>query len=90
MNKIRKHYIFYGGVQGVGFRYTVYHTAQKYGITGWVRNCYDGSVEMEAEGTPIELEHLLIDLGNYRWAYIESIDVHEIPLENSASFRIRD
>ena len=48
--KIRKHIIFYGRVQGVGFRYYAVQKANQLGLTGWVKNLYDGSVEMEVEG----------------------------------------
>ena len=48
--KVRKHIIFYGRVQGVGFRYYSVYKSRKLGITGWVRNLYDGTVEMEVQG----------------------------------------
>ncbi len=41
-----------GVVQGVGFRYATVHEARRLGITGWVRNTDDGSVEVFAEGVP--------------------------------------
>ena len=44
---IRRHIIFYGWVQGVGFRYRARHAASAYGCTGWVRNEWDGAVSME-------------------------------------------
>ena len=47
---VRKHIIFYGYVQGVGFRYRARHAADLYGCTGWVRNEWDGSVSMEIQG----------------------------------------
>ena len=47
MNILRKHIIFYGWVQGVGFRYRARHAAELYGCTDWVRNEWDGSVTME-------------------------------------------
>ena len=50
---IRKHIIAHGRVQGVGLRFTVTGFAKKYNVTGWVRNLYDGTVEMEVQG----LEH---------------------------------
>jgi len=49
----------YGMVQGVGFRYFVKKEARALGLTGWVRNCSDGSVEVVAEGDRKELELLL-------------------------------
>ena len=48
---IRVHAVVAGLVQGVGFRYFTVMTAGKLGLGGWVRNCYDGSVEVEAQGT---------------------------------------
>ena len=42
--------IFYeGGVQGVGFRYTVKQIASGYDVAGWVRNLPDGRVELQAQ-----------------------------------------
>ncbi len=40
----------HGRVQGVGFRYSTQYTAQELGIVGWVRNEFDGTVLVEAEG----------------------------------------
>ena len=39
-----------GVVQGVGFRYRTREAAQRMGLTGWVRNLADGSVEVFAQG----------------------------------------
>jgi acylphosphatase len=39
-----------GRVQGVGFRYYLHHHAQRLGISGWVRNCRDGTVEALVQG----------------------------------------
>ena len=55
MEKVRIHYIFHGTVQGVGFRYKACYSAKNRGVTGWVRNCSDGTVEMEAEGYPADM-----------------------------------
>jgi len=54
----RLHAIVEGRVQGVGFRYFVLEQAVSLGIAGWVRNRYDESVEVLAEGTRESLESL--------------------------------
>lgn len=89
MDKIRRHYVFFGDVQGVGFRYRAYHAAAYYGISGWVKNCYDGSVELEAEGTPKEIDDMLLAIEKGHYIRIEDFRVREIPLRNSHSFEIR-
>jgi acylphosphatase len=48
-----------GRVQGVGFRYFVIRSAAELELTGWVRNTYDGDVEVMAEGEQSQLERLL-------------------------------
>lgn len=48
-----------GTVQGVGFRIFVQDYARSLGLTGWVRNTYDGLVEVMAEGPRESLEKLL-------------------------------
>ncbi|HOM67061.1 MAG: Acylphosphatase [Chloroflexi bacterium ADurb.Bin120] len=58
----RLHVHVEGMVQGVGFRYFVLRSAQKLGLTGWVRNRYDGRVEVMAEGTLTSLNRLLQEL----------------------------
>ena len=47
---VRKHIIFHGSVQGVGFRYYSEHKANQLRLTGWVKNLYNGDVEMEVQG----------------------------------------
>jgi acylphosphatase len=58
----RLHAIVEGRVQGVGFRYFVMDVAYDLGLTGWVRNRYDQTVEVTAEGQREDLEKLLIAL----------------------------
>jgi acylphosphatase len=59
-NKIeRLHVTIEGRVQGVGFRYFVQEQAIQLTLTGWVRNRWDGSVEVMAEGKRDDLEKLL-------------------------------
>jgi acylphosphatase len=52
--------VFYTGrVQGVGFRYTTREIACGYELTGYVRNVYDGRVELVAEGAEEEVTAFL-------------------------------
>lgn len=50
MSKIRAHVFVNGHVQGVFFRDTTRRRAQSRGVTGWVRNLWDGRVEAVFEG----------------------------------------
>jgi len=71
----RLHAIIQGHVQGGGFRYFVQGKATGLGLTGWVRNRWDGSVEVLTEGKRTELESLLDALyRGPRGATITSID----------------
>lgn len=58
----RLHVIIEGRVQGVNFRYFVTQKARGMGVAGWVRNRYDGSVEVLAEGRHSKLDNLLTTL----------------------------
>lgn len=74
MDKIRKHFIFYGEVQGVGFRWNAMYIARKYSVSGWARNLYDGTVEMEAEGTPPDIAALLHFCPKFRTSILMRIN----------------
>ena len=60
--KSRLHAIVEGRVQGVGFRYFVQERASVLDLTGWVRNRWDETVEVLAEGERNKLEKLLAAL----------------------------
>lgn len=53
------HIIVHGNVQGVGFRYFTQRNATRLGIVGWVKNRYDGTVEIRAEGPKSALQQLI-------------------------------
>lgn len=55
----RVHVVVRGMVQGVGYRYTMRMIAREAGVTGWVRNLVDGSVEAEVEGTAAQVDEVL-------------------------------
>ena len=78
---VRKQYHFYGRVQGVGFRYVARHAASYLGVTGWVRNEYDGSVSMEAQGTPADLRQLIAMIRDARYIEIDDLEEKNLPIE---------
>lgn len=88
--KQAKFYRVRGRVQGVGFRYFVEQSANTLGVTGWVRNADDGSVEVYASGTAAQLSDLagLLRKGP-RWAEVAGVDESEARLESHTSFMIR-
>ena len=54
-----KHLVISGRVQGVGFRYSISEEAELLGVTGWVRNRRDGTVEAVVDGPPDAVEGML-------------------------------
>jgi acylphosphatase len=54
-----KHLVISGSVQGVGFRYAIAEEAVRLGITGWVRNRRDGTVEAVIDGATDAVDALL-------------------------------
>lgn len=90
MKRIRRRIRFFGRVQGVGFRYTMYHAAQSFGVTGWVRNCYDGSVEAELEGIEPDIDSVIMAVEGARFVHIENLEDRDIPPQDSRSFEITD
>lgn len=85
---IRRHIIFHGRVQGVGFRYRTAMMANQLGLTGWVRNLSDGTVEMEVQGQSILVNRLIRFLQNERFIEITDMESESRPLkENEYRFR---
>lgn len=75
---IARRYRVHGRVQGVGFRAYVHRNAVKLGLTGWVRNVDDGSVEAHAQGPAHQVSALegLLRTGP-RWGEVRHVDVIE-------------
>ena len=57
MNRVR--IIVQGRVQGVYYRASARDQARRLNLSGWTRNCPDGSVELVAEGERMQLEQLI-------------------------------
>ena len=62
--------VYTGEVQGVGFRFTTRDIASTIGITGYVKNMYDGTVLAVGEGAKSQLDTFLASITNAMSGYI--------------------
>lgn len=87
---LRQHLKVFGRVQGVGFRYRAKYVANTLGVTGWVQNDWDGTVEMEVQGRMEQINRMLSLVNQGTYIQIEDIERTEIPLQESESgFHVR-
>ena len=85
---IRRHIVFRGWVQGVGFRYRASHAAQQFGCTGWVRNEEDGSVVMEIQGYEEGIDKVILAIERGHYIRIEHMEVTSLaPVKDEYGFR---
>jgi acylphosphatase len=80
-----------GRVQGVGYRYFTEDAANHFGLTGWVANRFDGSVELEAQGEASDIEAFCarLSMGPPLSRVIE-VTVNDLPVETGEKgFEIR-
>jgi len=88
--QVARFYRIRGRVQGVGFRYFAEQAAQALGISGWVRNDDDGTVQVYAVGTPEQMSELAARLWQGpRWAEVRGVDESEAALEKHSGFSVR-
>jgi len=74
---IRRRAIVHGHVQGVFFRDAIRQQAQEHGVSGWVRNQPDGTVEAALEGPPDAVQQILQFLGTGPpRARVQRVEVH--------------
>jgi acylphosphatase len=87
---IRYRVLISGRVQGVAYRDSCRRMAEQHGVTGWVRNLPDGSVEAVFEG-PSEDVSRLVDWSRHgpRFAEVADVRVHAEEPEGISKFRIR-
>ncbi len=84
-----KHFKVTGKVQGVSFRAFTQRQARLLNLTGWVRNCSDGSVELLACGTEDALASMEAWLHNGSdWARVDQVFVEKAERENFDGFEI--
>jgi acylphosphatase len=89
MNRCQ-HFLVSGRVQGVFFRAATEATARRLGVTGWVRNLADGSVELVACGE----DEKLAELERWLWqgpprARVEQVKSREAELQSFGDFSVR-
>ncbi len=80
--KVRYKMIFKGRVQGVGFRYKASYVAKDFGLTGFARNEYDGSVTVEIQGQEEEIYMFVKTLARDKYICIDEVERERISLED--------
>ena len=81
MSQVAKRIVFVGRVQGVGFRFTAHRIAGRYGLSGWVRNLRDGTVEMLVQGESEDIAECIRDVEESFRGYVTETRVEEAPVE---------
>ena len=87
---MRRRVVVHGRVQGVFFRDSARREATRLGVSGWIRNCPDGTVESVFEG-PSEAVARLVEWceSGPRGAAVERVEVFEEESEGLAGFEVR-
>ncbi len=87
---IRRRVIVHGLVQGVWFRETTRREAERHGVSGWVRNRPDGTVEAVFEGEQEAVERMLVlTRQGPAGAVVAYVDVSTEPPEGLSGFSVR-
>jgi len=75
-----------GRVQGVSYRASARKMALELGLSGWVRNLFNGGVEILAEGEQTAVAAFIAWCGRGpRWASVDRLDVADLPPEDETS-----
>ena len=88
----RTRYRYVGQVQGVGFRWTSQRIARALGLTGWVRNEYDGSVTLVLQGTSDQIGAFATQLSQMlaHYARYTVEEREDLPVDSDErDFRVR-
>jgi acylphosphatase len=90
MDRIARHAIVRGTVQGVAFRWHTQERARELGLAGWVRNLDDGRVEAWIEGEASAVEEMLAWLRRGPpTARVAGVEVVEEALSGAERFVVR-
>jgi acylphosphatase len=80
MEQTAKQVVFKGRVQGVGFRYTVHRFALQHHLTGFVKNCSDGTVEALFQGTAAAIAACMDDVKDAFIGYLRDVETTTQPV----------
>ena len=87
---VAKRVVVHGSVQGVFFRDSMRRRAESRGVSGWARNCADGTVEALFEGDPDAVDSMVaFAREGPRAAQVEHVDVSDAAPEGGDGFQIR-
>ena len=87
---MRRRAIVHGHVQGVFFRDSVRRLAERFGVTGWVRNNWDGSVEAVLEGDRDSVDSVVGFMREGpRGARVDRVEVADEEPEGLTGFDVR-
>ena len=90
MARIARHVRVTGRVQGVFFRAWTRDQARALGVSGWVRNCADGSVEGHVEGDEAAVAALVERMREGPGgARVEAVRLEDADVTGSAGFEVR-
>lgn len=74
---------------GRGVPLPAYYAAYQLGLTGWVRNCWDETVEMEVQGDEETITEMIKRIRTSSYIEITDAKWTKIPLESEFGFHIR-
>ena len=91
MALVGRHVSVTGRVQGVFYRAWAQGEARELGVSGWIRNCADGTVEAHLSGEEHDVERMIERMrrgpSNAR---VDQVDVEDVVAENSGRFQLRN
>lgn len=87
---VRRHILFEGEVQMVGFRYHAWVAAHERKLGGYVKNLDDGRVEMEAEGEERLIKEVLRELKGKEHIRIDRMEITEMEVKGEQEFHVID
>jgi acylphosphatase len=90
MDRVAKHAVVRGVVQGVAFRWHARERARELGLAGWIRNLPDGRVEARFEGSRSSVDSFVEWLAHGPpSARVDGVDVDEETPSGAERFEVR-